>query len=225
MWKSATLGGWKRTGILRSATTSSISRVGVLCSFSPLRPSSRTSRVSSRSILPASRDRVVLGEADELAGILLHDPGDLLVRLLVGGVLDREDDGLVDPRLLRMAQGHLGVGEGGPRGIHRLALPGVTVGVDHQVCLLRVVLATHPARNRTRTRHFRVQGRWRGNRGGAWSSLLKPVRVDPGSVGAHSTARRHRNPDDPPGRASNGAPRRGGYFADPRWLTTLFVVS
>ena len=84
----------------RAATTSSTSRVGVLCSFSPLSPNCLTSLVSSRSILPASADGVVLGEADELAGVLLDEPGDLLVGPLVGRVLDGEDHRPVDPRLL-----------------------------------------------------------------------------------------------------------------------------
>ena len=53
-WKSDTLGGWNRMGIFSSATVSSTSRVGSLCSFRPLRPISFTSWVSRRRILPAS---------------------------------------------------------------------------------------------------------------------------------------------------------------------------
>ena len=68
MWKSATLGGWKRIGMSRAATTSSTSRVGVLCSFSPFSPSSPTSRVSSRSILPASATGSCLAKPMNLPG-------------------------------------------------------------------------------------------------------------------------------------------------------------
>src|SRR5205814_592853 len=46
---------------------------------------------------------VVLGEADEIAGVPADVAGDLLVGLLVGGVVDREDDRPVDPGLGRPA--------------------------------------------------------------------------------------------------------------------------
>lgn len=83
--------------------------------------------------------RIMFGEADELSWIAFHDSGYLLIRLLVRGVFDREDDRLVDPGFLGMTQDHFRVVVCAPRSAQRLTMPGMSVGIDHQICRVSLI--------------------------------------------------------------------------------------
>src|SRR6266566_1415618 len=97
-----------------SATASSISLVGSLCSFNPRSPSFSTSRGNIAGT-PGLTLRIVFGEPDQFARIA---PA-------------------VDSHFLHVPQGDSDVTAGGPGRGHLLTQPGVAMRIDHQCPRLR----------------------------------------------------------------------------------------